>query len=150
MTVGIGNTLRRLRTERRLTQKELAAKVTGGLDYTYIGKIEREEQLPSLKILVKLAEALAVPLSSFFREEDEQHPASLHQSGKVINLAAAREMSVLLKELNQLHGDDIPLLVEIVRALNRHRKSEKKGGSPLHEKEYSLVAEREPDYDGSE
>jgi transcriptional regulator with XRE-family HTH domain len=132
--------------ERKLTQKELAAKVSGGLDYTYIGKIEREEQLPSLKILMKLSKALSIPLSSFFREEDEQL-ASLLQPGKVVNLAAAREMSVLLKELNQLHGDDIPLLVEIVRALNKHRKFEKKRAYSMREKEYPLVAEKEPDYD---
>ncbi len=149
MAVGIGNTLKRLRMERKLTQKELAAKVSGGLDYTYIGKIEREEQLPSLKILIKLSEALAVPLSSFFREEEEQS-ATLRRSGKVVNLAAARGMSVLLNELNQLHRDDVPLLVEIVRALNRHRKSEKRHEYPLSGKEYPLVAEEGPGYDNGE
>lgn len=146
MTVGIGSTLKRLRTERGLTQKELAAKVSGGLDYTYIGKIEREEQLPSLKILIKLSEALAIPLSSFFHEEDGQLP-SFTRHGRVINLADAREMSTLFKELNQLHRGDIPLIIEIVRALNRHRRSVKGKGYPATEDDCSLVAEERPGYD---
>lgn len=135
--------------ERKLTQKELAAKVSGGLDYTYIGKIEREEQLPSLKMLMKLSEALAIPLGAFFREEDKQL-ASLLCPGKVVNLAAAREMPVLIKELNQLSRSDIPLLIEIVRALNKHNKTQNKSDDSLPAKEYSLVAEEDPGYDGSD
>lgn len=146
MSVGIGNTLRRLRTERGLTQKELAAKVSGGLDYTYIGKIEREEQLPSLKILVKLSEALDVPLGSFFNEADAR-PTPLLTSGKVVKLAVAREMTILNRELNQLHTDDIPLLVEIVRALNKHRRAESQRDYSPPEDELPLVAEEVPGYD---
>jgi transcriptional regulator with XRE-family HTH domain len=149
LTAGIGNTLKRLRMERKLTQKELAAMVSGGLDYTYIGKIERDEQLPSLKMLIKLAKALAVPLVSFFSEENEQL-ASLLRSGKVVNLAASREMSILIKELNQLSRGDVPLLIEIVRALNRHRKLQKDSEYSLPEKEYALVAEEKPGYDNGE
>ena len=145
MTVGIGNTLKQLRIERKLTQKELAAKVSGGVDYTYIGKIEREEQLPSLKILLKLAEALAIPLSSFFSEENEQTAAFI-RPGKLVDLDATREKSLLIKELNLLHRGDIPLLVEIIRALNRHRKSGKNNDYPLPGNELSLVAEEGPDY----
>jgi transcriptional regulator with XRE-family HTH domain len=135
--------------EKGLTQKELAAMVSGGLDYTYIGKIEREEQLPSLKILIKLSEALQVPLSSFFREENERLSA-LSRSGKLVNLAAAREMSLLLKELNQIHREDIPLLIEIVRALNKHRSNAKKGDYSLAETDCAMVAEEGPLYEDKE
>src|SRR6266567_7340946 len=69
LKVEIGKRLKRLRLEKGFTQKELAVRVKGGLDYTYIGKIERGEQLPSLKILIKISEALSVPIGSFFQEE---------------------------------------------------------------------------------
>ena len=148
MTLQIGRALKRLRIERKLTQKELAAMVSGGLDYTYIGKIEREEQLPSLKILIKIAQALAVPLSSFFIEEVDGF-SSMSGSKKIIDLAAAREMSHLLKELKRLHSRDIPLLIEIVRALNTHRNPKKEGyGFP--ENDLALVAEPSPDYDNKD
>ena len=54
MKVEIGIRVKKLRLAKGLTQKEFAASVRGGLDYTYIGKIERGEQLPSLKILLKI------------------------------------------------------------------------------------------------
>jgi transcriptional regulator with XRE-family HTH domain len=123
--------------------------VSGGLDYTYIGKIEREEQLPSLKMLMKLSEALAIPLASFFREENEQH-ASLIRPGKVVNLADSREMATLNKELTQINRSDIPLLIEIVHALNKHRRLQQEGDYSLPPKEYSLVAEKESGYDDGE
>ena len=47
----IGQKLRELRQRKGLTQKELARTVRGKVDYSYIGKIERGEQLPSLKVL---------------------------------------------------------------------------------------------------
>lgn len=149
LTAGIGSTLKRMRKERNLTQKQLAAMVSGGLDYTYIGKIEREEQLPSLKILMELSKALAIPLASLFSEEAEPL-ASLLRPGKVVSLAASREMSILMKELYQLNRNDIPLLIEIVRALNRHSKSQIQSDNSSPSKEYSMVAEENPGYDNGE
>ncbi len=56
----MGLILRRLRLARGLTQKNLARRVAGGVDTTYIGKIERGDQLPSLKVLLRLSKALGV------------------------------------------------------------------------------------------
>jgi transcriptional regulator with XRE-family HTH domain len=62
----IGLTLRRLRHARGLTQQGLAQRVVRGADTTYIGKIERGDQLPSLKVLLRLSRALGVTVSDFF------------------------------------------------------------------------------------
>jgi transcriptional regulator with XRE-family HTH domain len=62
----IGLILRRLRRAHHLTQQGLAQQVTGGMEATYIGKIERGEQLPSLKVLLRLSTALGVTISTFF------------------------------------------------------------------------------------
>lgn len=118
----IGRLLKKFRTEKGLTQKGLADSVVGGLDYTYIGKIERGEQLPSLKILMKISEALSVPVGRFFPDEtgvavsDVSSPETDYKPRN-----ESREM--LLKELELIHDDDLPLLVEIARALRRHRKT---------------------------
>lgn len=96
--------------------------VAGGLDYTYIGKIERGEQLPSLKMLVKISEALAVPLGHFLQEP---HPPA----GEEMVSPAARRLlrsepgRELIKALTLLHDDDLPLVTEIVRVLSRHRRA---------------------------
>jgi transcriptional regulator with XRE-family HTH domain len=118
----IGRQLKRLRTDKGLTQKGLAAAVRGGLDYTYIGKIERGEQLPSLKILIKISEALSVPLGSFFPDEQVAtiRDGSVPEQGYRV---PGQKRSRLKEALEQMHDDDIPLLTEIVKALVRHRKT---------------------------
>ncbi len=137
----IGRALKRLRSNRGLTQKELAARVSGGLDYTYIGKIERGEQLPSLKILMGLSEALGVTVSHFFQAEVPEEFGRLRVAG------ADGKSSELHKELLQLHPDDIPLLVEIVKALNRHRKSDRKRSYQAAAEALPLAAEDGPIYE---
>ncbi len=53
-----GATLRRYRTEKRLTQKRLAD--IAGLSQRFIGQIEAGEQSPGLEALIFLAQALDV------------------------------------------------------------------------------------------
>jgi transcriptional regulator with XRE-family HTH domain len=124
LKVEIGNRLKRLRLEKGFTQKELAVRVKGGLDYTYIGKIERGEQLPSLKILIKISEALSVPLGYFFRDEalPALHKLFVHEFKPLVKGVKGRN---LLTAIESLHEDDIPLLIEIIRLLNRHRNAAK-------------------------
>ena len=107
-----------------LTQKELAARVKGGLDYTYIGKIERGEQLPSLKILMKISEALSVPVGSFFQEESSPLVCGIPCS-KLKLLAEEVKGCELVDALKLLNKGDIPLVVEIARMLSRHRSAAK-------------------------
>ena len=114
----IGRRLRRIRGMRDLTQKELANKIAGKVDYTYIGKIERGEQLPSLKVLGRLSDALTVPLAFFFQEEVLSHllPEELRK------LSGEAERTALLREVAKLSRGDIPLLLEIIRVLSVHRR----------------------------
>lgn len=138
----IGQRLRRIRRMRNLTQKELANKIVGKMDYTYIGKIERGEQLPSLKVLGKLSDALAVPLAYFFQEETLSHllPEELRR------LSRDEERAALLREVAKISRGDIPLLLEIIRVLDTHRRM--KGGKrdtflyPLEQKDVQQAAER--------
>jgi transcriptional regulator with XRE-family HTH domain len=118
----IGRRLKRLRIDKGLTQKGLAATVPGGLDYTYIGKIERGEQLPSLKILIKISEALSVPVSSFFPDESVSVVCDVSVSERNYH-AEEEKWSGLFSVLKQLHEDDIPLFIEIAKVLVRHRQS---------------------------
>ncbi|MBI4641288.1 MAG: helix-turn-helix transcriptional regulator [Candidatus Tectomicrobia bacterium] len=138
----IGKQLKRLRQARGLTQKELAAKVRGQLDYSYIGKIERGEQTPSIKVLMRISEALAVPLSYFFTEElplEQPLPSSLPRK---------KRESLVLREIHTLHDDDVALILEIISVLKKHRevqraKSSQTGQIPQEEK----VAEKRETYD---
>jgi len=44
-------------------------RISGKVDYTYIGKVERGEQYPSLKMLERIGRSFSVPLSYFFEDD---------------------------------------------------------------------------------
>jgi transcriptional regulator with XRE-family HTH domain len=138
----IGKRLKLLRKERGLTQQGLAALVQGGLDYTYIGKIERGEQLPSLKILVGISAALNVPLDYFFR--DEEAAAGVLFASELRALLGQEKGRELARVLRLLHPDDIPLVTEIIKLLHRHRTVAR----PPRDAQYDLpnAAEEEDGY----
>jgi transcriptional regulator with XRE-family HTH domain len=54
----VGKNVRRLRTQRGLTQEELAFEAE--IDLTYVGGIERGRRNPSLMVLARIAKVLGV------------------------------------------------------------------------------------------
>ena len=56
--VALGQKVRALRQARGLTQEQLAHDV--GIDLTYLGGIERGRRNPSLRVIVRMAQALGV------------------------------------------------------------------------------------------
>jgi transcriptional regulator with XRE-family HTH domain len=61
-----GDSLRRLRNDRGLSQERLAE--AANLTADYIGFIERGENVPTLTVLLKLAKALSVDASELLSE----------------------------------------------------------------------------------
>ena len=61
-----GRRLRALRKQRGQSQEEFALLVD--LDRTYIGGIERGERNPGLKVIIRIADTLNVPVSDLFSE----------------------------------------------------------------------------------
>lgn len=62
-----GARLRQLRTEKGLSQAELAYR--GNFDRNYIGMVERGERNPSLKSLNRIAQSLDITLQDLFNFE---------------------------------------------------------------------------------
>jgi transcriptional regulator with XRE-family HTH domain len=148
LQIEIGKRLKKLRTDKGLTQKGLAAKVKGGVDYTYIGKIERGKQLPSLKVLLSISETLSVPINYFFRDEPDTivYVNGSAELGVLVRDEKGRE---LLNTLKLLQERDIPLVIEIARILTRHGNVEKPGKLVRDETpadEFLLVAENKTPY----
>ena len=69
--------MRRLRVERKLSQEKLAE--LAGVDRTYVSRLERTMENPSIGILDKVATALSVSISELFipPAEDEARPKPL-------------------------------------------------------------------------
>jgi len=138
----IGKRLKKVRKERGLTQRELVSKIKGKVDYTYIGKIERGKQFPSIGVLKRISDALAIPLSYFFLEEEttgflELLPEDLRE------VAKNKKKQVFLRALKDVNEEDIPLFIEIINILSKHRKVLKE---EEEEEEYLKVAENRKGY----
>lgn len=65
--VELGKALREARNSRSLTQEQLAELADIGV--MYLGEIERGKKMPSLKIFIKLIEALDVSADYILRNE---------------------------------------------------------------------------------
>jgi len=125
LAMDIGRRLRKMRVRRGLTQQRLAQLTEGSPDYSYIGKIERGEQLPSLKVLERLSRALEVPPGQFFRAGlgEALLPEEIHR------LARDEARQALLRAVARMPREEIPLLLEIARILSRRRQAA--GGGKL-------------------
>ena len=112
----MGERLRKLRKDPGLTQKQFAEKVPGKVDYTYIGKIERGQQYPSLKMLEKIGKAFSVPLGYFCDEDMPSQLLNLLPSD-IKDLIQDKEMQELLKLGRRLSKRDTRLMMQIVGIL---------------------------------
>jgi len=68
--MNIGNNLKLLRTQKQISQKELAK--TLGITHNYLSMVENNAKKPSLSLLEKISEVLGVPLYSLFQEKKLQ------------------------------------------------------------------------------
>lgn len=110
----LGKRLRKLRKKLELTQKKLAKKIKGGIDYTYIGKIERGDQYPSLKILKKISDTLNVEIEFFFSDK----PVELYLRGEDEN---NKKRDKILNLLCDLDEEEINFILEIINFLKRYK-----------------------------
>jgi len=67
ISVDVGNRLRQLREERKVSMRALAQK--SGLSANALSMIERGKASPSVSTLYKLADAMGVPITDFFSAE---------------------------------------------------------------------------------
>ena len=118
ITKKVGTRLLKLRKNLGLTQKEFAQKVPGKVDYTYVGKIERGEQYPSLKMLEKIGKAFSVPLGYFFEDETVLHSLNLLPS-EIKNLIQDKNRQDLLRLSGKLSQRDLSLIMQIVSILTQ-------------------------------
>ncbi len=84
----IGQQVTILRKRLGLTQKEFAAALTPKTDYTYIDKIERNDQYPSIKMLQRMGRAFNKPLSYWFEDKSEFYPLAFLVSKKATKMRA--------------------------------------------------------------
>jgi transcriptional regulator with XRE-family HTH domain len=71
ISVDVGGRLRELRQERNMSMRALARE--SGLSANALSMIERGRTSPSVSTLYKLADAMGIPITAFFRQEPPRH-----------------------------------------------------------------------------
>jgi predicted transcriptional regulator/transcriptional regulator with XRE-family HTH domain len=74
----IGRTVRRIRTERGLTQQALAVRL--GISASYLNLIEHEQRAVTASLLIKLAETLRVDLAALSGSEERELEVGLKEA----------------------------------------------------------------------
>ena len=134
----LGERVKKVRKRLGLTQKEFAERVEGKIDYTYIGKIERDQQYPSLKMLERIGKAFSVPLGYFF--EDHSFLKSLDLLPfEIKDLLKDKKRQDCLRMSRDLKPQDLDLVMQIMNLLIQKK--------PLEDLQ---VAEAELDYPTTE
>jgi len=113
MKVKIGEKLRTLRKRLGLTQKQFAERIEGKIDYTYIGRIERGEQYPSLKLLERIGKSFSTSLSYFFEDNTILNTLNLLPI-EVKNLLEDKKKQDLLRTSQKLSERDLDLAIQII------------------------------------
>jgi len=85
LTRSVGDRVKAERQRRRLTLQDVAGRCH--LSAGMLSKIENAQISPSLRTLGRLARALEVPVTAFFRGIDEEHDASFVKAGHGIALS---------------------------------------------------------------
>lgn len=114
--MSLGERMKKLRKRLGLTQKEFAGRVAGKVDYTYIGRMEREEQYPSLKMLERIGKAFSVPLSYFFEDDSILNSLNL-LPGEIKDILKDKRRRDLLKMSKELNPRDLGLVMQIINIL---------------------------------
>jgi transcriptional regulator with XRE-family HTH domain len=76
----VARNLRRLRVERALSQEALA--VDAAVDRTYVSRLERGIENPTILVLERLAKALEVDIVEFFDKAQARGPVKPLPSGR--------------------------------------------------------------------
>ena len=110
----IGKKLRELRKAFNLTQKQFAQRMMTKIDYTYIGKIERGEQNPSLNILNRIANSLNIKLEYFFSDKSIEHYLLSENKNY-------KKKEEILNLLYNLEEEELNFILGIIKFINRYK-----------------------------
>jgi transcriptional regulator with XRE-family HTH domain len=86
----VARNLRRLRVARNISQEDLA--VDAGIDCTYVSRLERGRENPTVGVLERIADALGIQIVEFFAvpEPGQRPPGTLRPGRKTVRPRAKR------------------------------------------------------------
>lgn len=117
----IGESIRRLRRERGLTQEELALELDTAA--STVSRIENDERTPSLDMLVRLAQSLQVSVGDLFAHVPAApaNPAAPGTAPLALETGGDDDDTALRRYYLALTPDNQRLALDLLKALVRHQ-----------------------------
>jgi len=104
--IQIGRKIRETRKELELTQENIAERT--GLDWSFIGQIERGTNTPSIRTLGKIAEALNLEITDLFparaKVKKSKNTILLKEIEKILDKQSPSEKKFLIKILRDIRA----------------------------------------------
>lgn len=108
--VKLGKKVRELRKEQKMTISQLAEKT--GISDNFMGNIERATDTPSLETLVKIANALCVPIDELLYDDLVFHVDYTERHNDILSNEINKKVSGMSRYQKQKVLQSIDLLVD--------------------------------------
>lgn len=115
----VGYKIRKIRTERNITQAQLAEKA--GVSAGLIGQIESGKVEPSIKTLEKIAAALSLSPCFFVSEEDEVASLLKTMNPRVRELLREPKVRSTLELLADCSAEEFSFILKFIQLYKEHR-----------------------------
>lgn len=106
----IGKRIQKFRTQRKLSQEELA--LSSEMHPAYLGRVERGEKCPTVDTLFKISQGLKIPLSELLDISSEIKPS---------NTEAMERIKIALLNLSDNEAVEIAEIVERIVQLRQSK-----------------------------
>lgn len=117
--MNIGGKIKKLRTERKLSMRELAEQL--GITHAHISKLESEKSSPSVDLLQTIADYFSVDISYFFIKQSDLDGFTDNERDllmeKDLSLESIKEKYNLKIDGRTATDEEIEKVIEYVRAL---------------------------------
>jgi transcriptional regulator with XRE-family HTH domain len=107
----VGERIKDLRTQAKMTQSDLAVKV--GLTYVQIGRYEKRGAVPSSEVLAKLADALKTTTDFLMHGSVQDKAASHIDDNELLNL---------FRSVEKMNNEDKSVIKTVIDALITKRQ----------------------------
>ena len=112
-TMNIGETIRNFRLQKALSQGDIEKRT--GLLRCYLSRVENGHTIPSLDTLAKIANAMDVPLASFF--SDHESDGNGNRSLPQLSDDQVRFLNQVRRYSSDLNESDRKLVLQMVKKM---------------------------------
>ncbi|MFP7327918.1 helix-turn-helix domain-containing protein [Bacillus subtilis] len=121
----IGHAVKRLRTEKKKTVDEAAKEI--GISQSYLSRIENNTQVPSLKVIEKIADYFNVHKSYLFFDEESldsfPDPEKKLLAQKSITVDDLKKLNIVHENGSKITEEELQIVIQHLKELRKLKES---------------------------